>query len=430
MTGRDKSSRATRRLSTFVPSEEGDRVTTLELFFDLAFVFAFTQLSRLMAQQHDALGVLQAMVILALLWWTWTAYGWLANRAHADQGIVRVAIVIGMTAVFVCGLVVPEAYDDLPGGLFAPAVLVAAYLVARITHAVVFVMLSEPHLRRPTLATMALTVVPSTTLLATGVALGSPWQVWCALAAVAVEPIVSYRTSIGVEWPLNSAVHFTERHGLIVILALGESILAVGVGVSAVPISLPMLIGVVLAMAITVAMWSAYFTRLARAAEHALSAQHQGPKAHAATDGYSYLHLPIVAGIVLAALGLEVAMAHIEDHDAFGGFGAAALAGGIGCYLAGTALFARRVIGSWPTPRLAAAAAFVAGVPLVAAIPPMAALALVCVGLCALELIESPARRSSPSTSADPDERPRAHTGALVIRHRRDGVRCRQAERA
>lgn len=361
-------------LSRAVASQEGDRVTTLELFFDLAFVFAFTQLSRLMAQQHDALGVLQAMVILALLWWTWTAYGWLANLAHADQGIVRIAMVIGMTAVFVGGLVVPEAYDDLPGGLYGPTVLVAAYLLARTTHAVVFVALSEPALRRRTLATMTLTVVPAATLLTVGVVLGSPWQVWCALAAMAVEPIVSYRTSIGVEWPINSTIHFTERHGLIVILALGESILAIGVGVSGEPISLPILIGVVLSIAITVAMWSAYFTRLAIPAEHALSARSQGTRARVATDGYTYLHLVLVAGIVLAALGLEVAMAHIDGHEAFGWFGAAALGGGIACYLVGTGLFARRVIGEWRPTRFAAAAVLVAGVPLLAAFTPIVAL--------------------------------------------------------
>lgn len=143
-----------------VTSREGDRVTTLELFFNLAFVFAFTQLSRLMAQHHDALGILQALVVLALLWWAWTAYGWLTNIAHADQGVVRVAMIIGMTAVFVAGIVVVEAYDDLPGGLFGPLVFVGAYLVARITHAVVFVWLAEPALRRRTLLTVTLSSSP------------------------------------------------------------------------------------------------------------------------------------------------------------------------------------------------------------------------------------------------------------------------------
>lgn len=360
-----------------VASREGDRVTTLELFFDLAFVFAFTQLSRLMAQQHDALGILQALVILALLWWAWTSYGWLTNIAHADQGVVRVAMITGMTAMFVAGIVVIEAYDDLPGGLFGPIVFVSAYLVARITHAIVFVWLAEPALRRRTLLTVALSVIPSGTLLIVGALLGAPWQIWCTIAAVAIEPIVSYRTSVGIAWPVRSTAHFTERHGLIVILALGESILAIGTGAATEPISAAILGGVVLSMLICIALWWAYFTRLSGEAEHALKAVPAGVRGRVATDAYTYLHLLLVGGIVLAALGLEVAMAHIESAESLGLFGAVALCGGIACYLVGTAAFARRLLGAWNVVRLAIATVFVALVPVISMLSPLAALACV-----------------------------------------------------
>ncbi len=136
-----------RRIIGVVPGREGDRVTTLELFFDLAFVFAFTQVSQLMAHEHSAIGVLQGIVILALLWWSWTSYGWLANLAHADQGYVRIVMLIAMGSMFVVGLVVLEAFHDLDGGLFAPLVFVGAYLVARVTHAIAFAAVSEPRLR-------------------------------------------------------------------------------------------------------------------------------------------------------------------------------------------------------------------------------------------------------------------------------------------
>ncbi|MCU1411006.1 MAG: low temperature requirement protein [Rhodoglobus sp.] len=371
-----------------VVSREGDRVTTLELFFDLAFVFAFTQLSRLMAQQHDALGVVQALVILALLWWSWTAYGWLTNLAHADQGVLRIAMIIGMTSMFVAGLVVIEAYDDLPGGLFAPIVFVAAYLVARVTHAVVFVWLSEPRLRRRTVISMALSVAPSAALLIAGALLGSPWQLWFAIAAVAIEPIVSYRSSMGVDWPVRSTSHFTERHGLIVILALGESILGIGAGVATEPVSAAILTGAVVSMLICVGLWWAYFTRLAGAAEHALVELPAGVRARAASDAYTYLHLALVGGIVLAALGLEVAMAHIESPEGLGLFGAAALGGGVACYLAGTALFARRLLGGGYLARFVAAAVVIALVPAIALAPPLIALAGTAVALVALFAIE------------------------------------------
>lgn len=361
-----------------VTSEEGHRVTTLELFFDLAFVFAFTQLSRLMAQQHDALGIVQALIILALLWWSWTAYSWLANLAHADEGIVRVAMIVAMTAMFVVALVTLEAYDDLPGGLFAPLVFVGAYLVARITHAVVFTAVTwkaSPSLRRRTLATSALSVIPSGTLLTAGALLGGPWQVWLGLAAVALEPIVAYRTSVGVEWPVRSIAHFTERHGLVVILALGESIIGVGVGVATQPISVPILGGVVLAMSITVGMWWAYFSDLARHAEHALA--HRQRISRVVSDGYTYLHLALVAGIVFAAVGIEEAMAHVADVEPFGLLGAATVGGGVALYLAGTGFFARRVIGEWRVLRFAGAALLLAVVGLLAAVPPIASLSVV-----------------------------------------------------
>jgi low temperature requirement protein LtrA len=370
-----------------VVSQEGDRVTTLELFFDLAFVFAFTQLSRLMAHQHDALGVLQALVVLALLWWSWTAYGWLSNLAHADAGIVRGAMIVGMTAMLVVGLVVIEAYDDLPGGLYAPAVFVGAYLVARVTHAVVFVLLSDDRLRRRTVITVSLSVVPAGALLTLGALLGPAWQVWFTLAACVIEPIVARRTSAGVEWPVRSTTHFTERHGLIVILALGESTLAIGAGAATEPVSAAILVGVLLSMSIAVALWWAYFSRMAGEAEEALTHRVDG-RAATATDGYTYLHLALVAGIVITALGLEVAMAHIADTGAYGMFGAAALGGGAACYLAGTAFFAHRVVGGWRVARLVTASALVLAVPALALAPPVWALAAVAAALVVLLVVE------------------------------------------
>lgn len=385
-------------LSRAVPSREGDRVTTLELFFDLAFVFAFTQLSRLMAQEHSALGILQALVILALLWWSWTAFGWLSNLAHADEGVVRIAMIVGMTAMFVAGLVVIEAYDDLPGGLFAPTVFVSAYLVARLIHAIVFVSMSERGLRRRTVITVALSVAPSAVLLTAGSLLGEPWQIWCTLAAVAIEPVMAYRTSLGVDWPVRSTAHFTERHGLIVILALGESILSIGAGVAAEPISAAILAGVVISMLICVGLWWAYFTRLASAAEHALSTVPLRARGRAATDAYTYLHLLLVAGIVLAALGLEVAMEHIEKTEPYGFFGAAALAGGVSCYLAGTGFFARRLLGRWSVTRLVFAAVALLVVPVIALATPIVALVAVAALLMVLFTVEH-VRGSLPPVS-------------------------------
>lgn len=402
MTGRAEAGRTgtTRPALGMVASQEGHRVTTLELFFDLAFVFAFTQLSRLMAHHHDVLGVLQALIILALLWWSWTSYSWLANLTHADEGIVRVAMIAATAAMFVAGLVVLEANDDRPGGLFAPLVFVCAYLVARVTHALVFIAASwrgDPALRGPTLLTSALSVIPSGVLLTVGAVLGDWWQVWLGLAAVALEPLIAYRTSAGVDWPVRSVAHFTERHGLIIILALGESIIAVGVGVADEPMSGPILGGALLAMAITVCLWWAYFSELAGSAEHALAHRNDASRGHVATAGYTYLHLALVAGIVLTALGLEEAIAQVADGTAFGLFGAAALGGGTACYLAGTGLFARRVIGEWRVPRFVGATLLLGSTAVLAAVPPITAMSIVAGILALLLAIET---RSATSRAA------------------------------
>ena len=116
------------RMPRATRSGESARVTTFELFFDLVYVFAFTQVSGLMAETHSALGVLQALVVLGLLWWMWCSYSWLGNQAPADRGIVQAGMTLAMIAVFIVALAVPEAYDDLPGGWYAPLVVALAYL--------------------------------------------------------------------------------------------------------------------------------------------------------------------------------------------------------------------------------------------------------------------------------------------------------------
>jgi len=203
---------------------------------------------------------------------------------------------------------------------------------------------------------------------------------------------------------VRSSQHFTERHGLIVILALGESILGIGAGVATKPMSTPILVGVVLAMAICVALWWAYFSRLARAAEHALANRAPADRGRLASAAYTHLHLMLVGGIVLMALGLEVAMAHVEQTQALGLFAAAALSAGAACYLSGTAFVARRLLGRWNATRLAVAALFVLATPLVALLSSFAALATVAAALVALLAVEEVRRATagarSPSASS------------------------------
>ncbi|MGN6503402.1 MAG: low temperature requirement protein A [Pseudolysinimonas sp.] len=398
----------TSRLLAAETSREGDRATTLELFFDLVYVFAFTQVSALMSDGHDALSVLQGLVILALIWWSWTSYTWLANQAHADRGVVRIAVLLAIALMFLVSLVIPEAYADLPGGLFAPIVFVVCLVAVRLVHAVAYVIAagSDAALRRQVILSMSAALIPAAALLVIGAMVGAPYQVWIWLVAIVLDLALVYLTSRGGEWRLNSVTHFAERHGLVVILALGESIVAIGIGVGREPVSVAIIVGSVLAVALAVGMWWIYFARFAAKTEHAVAQRDGVRRTGSATDVYTYLHLALVAGIVIAALGVEQAMHAVEQPDPFGLFGAVALGGGAGLYIAGTALIWRRVAGEWALIRFAGATAFVLLIPVFALLPAVIGLGIAAVLIwliiAAEQLLGARAKASAAPRPAEP----------------------------
>jgi low temperature requirement protein LtrA len=374
------------RLLTAETSREGDRVTTLELFFDLVYVFAFTQVSALMAEGHDGIAVLEGLVVLGLIWWSWTSYTWLSNQAHADRGVVRLAIVLAIALMFLMSLVIPEAFHDLEGGLFGPMVFVVAYAIVRLVHGVTYVIAAgtDAGLRRQVIVSMSAAFVPASALLVIGALVGAPYQVWIWLVAIVLDLVLVYLTSRGGEWRLNSTAHFAERHGLVVILALGESVVAIGIGVAHRPISTAIIIGSLLAVALSVGLWWTYFHRLAPKTEHLVGLKTGSARAGVATDVYTYLHVPLVAGVVLAALGVEQAMHAIEGLHPLELFGACALGGGVGLYLAGTGFIWRRVVGEWALVRLAGATLSVLLIPVLALIPAVIGLGVVALVVAAV----------------------------------------------
>ena len=113
-------------------------VSPLELFFDLVFVFALTQVTALMAEDLTAEGLLRGVLVLGLLWWSWTGYAWLCNVADADTGPVRFVLLAAMASMFVLALCIPEAFEDLDGGLSGPVVIAICYFVFRLLHLVFF----------------------------------------------------------------------------------------------------------------------------------------------------------------------------------------------------------------------------------------------------------------------------------------------------
>ena len=364
------------------------RVTTFELFFDLVYVFAFTQVSRLMADTHSAFGILQALVVLGLLWWTWVAYGWLANQAPADQAVMRFGMGVAMIAVFVAALTIPEAYDDLPGGWHGPLVLALAYTLVRVIHMTLYLVAAgeDRVLRRQVLFTQAVAMAPAAAALIVGALIGGPAQTWIWLGAFLYDVVLTYASSRGGGgWRIYSPAHWAERHGLVVILALGESIVAIGVGVAREPIDGSIALGAALSVTLSILLWWAYFARVSAAGEHALERRTDAARVLLGMNAYTYLHFVIVAGVILAALGVEEAMAHIGDADSFGWFGASALGSGLATYTAATALFGRLVDLPWPGIRIVTALVLAASVPVLAAVAAMWALAIV-VGVLAVML--------------------------------------------
>jgi low temperature requirement protein LtrA len=333
---------------------EGDRVTALELFFDLVFVLAITQCTALMAGNPTWEGIGQAVLVLAVLWWSWGGYAWLTSVVDPEEGVVRLVIFAAMAALLVVSLCVPEAFGEL-GLIFA-----LAYGVVRAAHIGLFIVASrdDPGLRRSTLGLAAGTAIGVGLLVAAsfldGTAQAAVWIV--AVALDVAEPFF-----FGAEgWQLMPE-HFAERHGLIIIVALGESIVAIGVGAEA-GVDVGVIVAAVLGVALAAAMWWLYFDVVALVAVRRLASTPAGRERNEmARDSYSYLHFPMVAGIVLVALGMKTTIAHVDEP--LGQVPAAALCGGVALYLLGHVAFRLRNLRTLNGPRLGLAIALLAVIP-------------------------------------------------------------------
>jgi len=349
---------------------DGERVTPLELFFDLVFVLAITQCTALMSHHPTWSGIAQGLLVLGMLWWAWTGYSWLTSVIDPEEGAVRLVMFGAMAALLLVSLCVPEAFGSLA---LAFALI---YGVVRSAQIALF-MLASPEddaLRHSVLGLAASTAV-AVALLATaslfdGLAQGALW-------ALALFLDMAGPYFFGSEgWKLVPG-HFAERHGLIVIIALGESIVAIGVGASH-TLNLGIGTAAVLGVALTAAMWWVYFDIVAIVAGRRLSEAEVGKTQNEmARDSYSYLHLVMVAGIVLVALGLKTTIGHTDEH--LHAVPAFALLGGLAIYLLGHVAFRYRHVQTINRQRLLLSIALLILVPVATEVP-----ALVTVGFANL----------------------------------------------
>ena len=358
---------------------DDERVTPLELFFDLVFVLAITQCTALMARDPTWHGLAQGMLVLCVLWWSWVGYAWLTSVVDPEEGAVRLVIFAAIAALLVAALCVPTAFDD-SALLFA-----CAYAVVRCGQIALFMLASrdDPALRASVIGLAVGTAVGTSLLVAASFADGTlQGAIWVVAIVLDVAGPYVYGSE---GWRLVPG-HFAERHGLIIIIALGESIVVIGAGAES-GVGMDVVAAAVVGTAIAACLWWLYFDIVALVAARRLANAPAGRERNEiARDSFSYLHFPMVAGIVLIALGVKKSLAHVSDPLEIEP--AVALLGGAATYLLAHVAFRMRNVHRFSPHRVAAAMVCLALVPAAVEVPALVSMSLLAAVLIALIVYE------------------------------------------
>ncbi|MEU9510168.1 low temperature requirement protein A [Micromonospora sp. NPDC048170] len=394
------------RLGPAVSIAPGARVDRFEVFFDLVFVFSFFIITRTTAADISGWRLGHALLVLAVLWWCWVVHCVVATRVRLGEGFVPVLMVIGMAALFCFAVSLPQAFSDATDVAAGPMVVALSYVVIRGVHLALYwhIAREKPGERR-----MLLKYSPEvtiSTLLLTAAALVPPQIDDPARAAMLRDglwvSVVLLQYGMGLlagawGWTVTSAEHWTERYDLILIIALGESVISVGVGsnlLGQAP-TWSAVAAAALGIFVTAALWWAHYDVIAPAARIALHAAEGRPRVSMARDAYAYLHLPMIAGIILFALGAEEVVHQVADPDVpvadpTHGPGVLLLFGGVIGYLCSNMLFQLRTLRTVSWTRVGTVLLLAAAIPAGQRLPGLAALALltvICVGLVAVEAV-------------------------------------------
>jgi low temperature requirement protein LtrA len=352
------------------------RVSTLELFFDLVFVFAITQVSQLFGHAHGALDFARAFFVLAVVWWMYGGYAWLTSNVGTVQLVNRVLLLTAMAAFLMIAIRIP-AVAGRHGIAFG-----LAYLVVVLVHGALF-------LRAPNSSSHAiLAILPFNVALAVFVIVSGlvpeswNWVLWVAAGAAIV--VTSSVRSVG-EFQLSPS-HFVERHGLVVLIALGESVVSIGAGAVDVSVGWMLVFAIAFGLALAAAIWWTYFDRDDVRAEHAMSKASGAARARLALHALYYAHLVMISGIVLTAAGLHATVA--ELHEPGEHASPWLLAAGVAAYLLGSVWFHRLLAIGARGPRVVAATVALGSSLVGAAAGSLAQLSLIVVALIALVVVE------------------------------------------
>jgi low temperature requirement protein LtrA len=333
---------------------EEQRATTLELFYDLVFVFAVTQVSHLLLDDLSWRGAGQMTLALLVVWWAWNYTTWVTNELDPDSAVVRLLLIALMLASLLLAVAIPQAFGDR-ALLFAGSYV--AIQVGR--HAfLTFVAAGRGTIERERAGRILAWFVASGTLWLAGAFVDGSGRTALWVAALAIDyvaPLVLYwipgRPPLsGDTWDLETA-HFAERFQLFMIIALGETIVITGATTSQLDLDAARLLAFGLAFLATAAMWWLYFDYVAGIAQRRLELA--ANRTQLARDGYTYLHVVMVAGIIVSAVGDELVIAHPTDELPTSEV--TVVVAGPALYLLGHVLFRLRMAGSLSWKRLGGA---------------------------------------------------------------------------
>ena len=376
--------------------EHEHAVTPRELFFDLVFVFAFTQVATLLAADPTFTGIGRGVLVLAALWWAWTAYAWLTNTVDPEDAVVGAALLVALIAMFVGALVVPNVFEE-DGVLFG-----ACFLVVVAMHLTLYALAGRGNrdLLAAVLRLAPWTLLGATLILLAGFTDGARTWLW---VAGLVSTYVGAGLSGSRGWQLHPS-HLAERYGLVLIIALGEAFISIGIGVTGIDIGPGEVVAAILGILVATSFWLAYFDFFTIRGEQLLRNLEGPARVALARDAYAYAHFPMIVGIVLFAFAMKTIVAHVGDElDSVAAF---ALCGGSAVYLLTYSAIRIRLQRRLSRGRFTAALVLLLLLPFATMVPALAALALVTgvwVALHAYELVWwREARAESRSALASP----------------------------
>jgi low temperature requirement protein LtrA len=336
-------------------AEEERRTSYLELFFDLVFVFAITQVTTLVLGDLSATGFARGALVLALIWWAWSGFTWMTNAVDIASLVTRLLFLAGMAGAFLAALSVPGAYTD------QSAWFAVAYAAIRVLNLALYAwgLRDRPAQLRALLQLAPFFLAAPALVLVGGTLVEGPWRTALWALSITIDLVGVLAAGTENEWRVSPG-HFAERYALIVIIALGESIVAIGVAVAALERDDVFVLSVVVAFVGVAALWSTYFGYVSSAAERALRKATESRRGPLARDVFTILHYPLVLGIIFFAVASKKVLTHPDEPLSRAGRWALGL--GLGLFLLGFVLMRLRVVRSVGWERVGGIAAIVVAI--------------------------------------------------------------------